>query len=228
MFASTRAFMFVMILIGVFVGVSHIDFFTPAPFDSVEVGFAEETPALNDKGLVIPASCASDPHFSGHCDPPTFEEEGGGSVPTIVAGDSVTLEWDCPFSTSSTGVNFSTGGAASGTAIVSPTETTTYQVICFHAGTGVLTVTVLSPEGDIRVVPTLIRPGDSTNLIWTASNVNSCTVTGPNGFTRTATSGNETIGPITAQETYSLDCLSDGDPVNEETTLLLIPQFIEF
>ncbi len=53
---------------------------------------------------------------------------------SIDQGDSASLSWSCGDSTSSSGDNFSTGGALSGTVSVSPTQTTSYTVWCNGPG----------------------------------------------------------------------------------------------
>jgi uncharacterized protein DUF4038/malectin (di-glucose binding ER protein)/collagenase-like protein with putative collagen-binding domain len=53
---------------------------------------------------------------------------------SIVSGNSSTLTWGSSGATSCTGTGFSTANATSGTAVVTPTATTTYSVSC--AGTG--------------------------------------------------------------------------------------------
>ncbi|OGI62781.1 hypothetical protein A2818_00860 [Candidatus Nomurabacteria bacterium RIFCSPHIGHO2_01_FULL_40_12] len=69
---------------------------------------------------------------------------GGGGSTTIYTGGSVTLEWSSDAS-SCTGTNFNTGGAPSGSVVVSPISTTTYTISCGSGAgetTGQWTVTV--------------------------------------------------------------------------------------
>ena len=66
---------------------------------------------------------------------------------TIDEGESSTLTWGAENVTECTGVNFSTGGAISGTLPVSPTDTTVYEITCTSGSASVSdteTVTVIS------------------------------------------------------------------------------------
>jgi hypothetical protein len=56
------------------------------------------------------------------------------SPTTITQGGSSTLSWSCSNATSCTGTNFSTGGAASGSVQVSPTQSTSYGGSCTGPG----------------------------------------------------------------------------------------------
>lgn len=53
---------------------------------------------------------------------------------SVGSGQSSTLQWSSSNANSCTGTNFSTGGATSGTATVSPTQNTTYTVTCTGQG----------------------------------------------------------------------------------------------
>ncbi len=53
---------------------------------------------------------------------------------SIIAGNNSAVSWSSTNTTSCTGTNFSTGGATSGTVVVSPGSTTTYTVTCTGAG----------------------------------------------------------------------------------------------
>ena len=66
------------------------------------------------------------------------------NVTTIYSGNEVTLSWICPAgSTSSTGINFNTGGVPSGNITLTPPSTTTYTVTCSPSGaSGSVTIKV--------------------------------------------------------------------------------------
>ena len=63
-------------------------------------------------------------------------DSGGGSATIdanpmpIYSGDSTTLTWSCGTSTSGSGTNFNTGGAVSGSLVITPPSTTTYTITC--------------------------------------------------------------------------------------------------
>ena len=215
------ALFILVVFISVFsiVGIS----FHNNPVSSVEVGFSALSPG--GIGAVIPASCGT-PHSGDLCTPPTFSNDCGG---TINSGGSCTLQWTCFDSPSSSGVNFSTGGATSGAVAVFPTSTTQFTVVCSNGGQAQQTVTVLNPEITITADPTLVQPGFTSEIEWVAENVTpgSCTVTGPS-FSETGESGTEDTAPITQQSTYVLACSTAGGPISESVVVNVVPTFEEF
>jgi hypothetical protein len=74
------------------------------------------------------------------------------SPTSVVQGGNSTLTWSSANATSCTGTNFSTGGATSGSVIVTPGTTTTYLLDCSGAGgnapqqSTTVTVTALPPN----------------------------------------------------------------------------------
>ncbi|MBI2618291.1 hypothetical protein HYW58_02460 [Candidatus Kaiserbacteria bacterium] len=202
--------------------------------NSVEVGVATLSPLGVSGGFAIPASCPSYAHNPGECTPPTFTATGGsgsGSNIFINEGSSATLEWQGFSSSSCSGVNFSTGGAVSGSAVVTPADTTQYTVICSNGGQSSVTVNVLHPDLSITATPSLLQSGDTTSIAWFATSVNSCSVSENNsGITDSwsGTSGTQISSPITEQTIYTLTCLTDGGALSESVTVNLIPVFQEF
>ena len=202
--------------------------------DSIEVGIATQSPLGERGGFAIPASCPSYAHNPGECTPPSFTAtsgSGSGSNVYINEGGSATLEWSGVSSSSCSGVNFSTGGAVSGSAEVTPSSTTQYTVICSNGGEASVTVTVLHPDLSITATPSLLQSGDTTSIAWSASSVNSCSVSEDNsGITDSwsGTSGTQISSPITEQTIYTLSCVTDGGAVAESVTVSLIPIFQEF
>lgn len=171
--------------------------------------------------------------------PPTFTGTGGssggsdglGSDVSINLGDSSTLTWECVDSTSSTGVNFSTGSAASGSTDVSPTVTTSYTLTCSNNGEGIVKVNVIDPVISITATPPLLRLNETSVIEWTTSSVNSCSVSEDNPDfvdSWSGTSGTQTTSPITGETIYTLSCQTDGGSVSENTKVRLIPTFKEF
>jgi hypothetical protein len=63
---------------------------------------------------------------------------------SISLGGSSTLTWGSNNATSCTGSNFSTGGATSGTLVVSPTVTTIYRVSCTDGSDSAQAQTIVS------------------------------------------------------------------------------------
>ena len=84
---------------------------------------------------------------------------------------------------------------------------------------------------DLRVIPSLIRNGNTTKVNWSATGVSSCTVTAPNGD---AWSGLQSIlggnisKPITGETTYALSCLAlDDTTLTKSATVRILPTFQE-
>ncbi|MCH7529590.1 hypothetical protein IIB50_00510 [Patescibacteria group bacterium] len=73
----------------------------------------------------------------------------------------------------------------------------------------------------------LIRSGTGTIIVWSATDVISCTISGPNGFNFTTTSGSQSTGPLTEQSTYTLSCETDTGPVSVGVTVNVLPVFEE-
>lgn len=81
---------------------------------------------------------------------------------------------------------------------------------------------------DFTVSPGLVRSGDSVTLMWSATDVSSCTVAGSNGDTWSGTSGNEISSAITVETTFVIACEeTDGDSVSETEVVKLVPSFEE-
>ncbi|MBY0473378.1 hypothetical protein K2Q00_03845, partial [Patescibacteria group bacterium] len=80
-------------------------------------------------------TCTSTPPPLSDC-PPTVTVAGPGGTPgptaNVIVGQTATITWSCPSSgnTSASGVNFSTGGAVSGSTGVVVTADKTYTVVC--------------------------------------------------------------------------------------------------
>ena len=168
--------------------------------------------------------------------PPSFigtqTGSGGnsGSNLTINEGDSVRLDWACSavYNTSASSLNFSTGGAVSGSETVTPADSITYTVACDDSGSSAnVSVNVLHPTLSISASPTRVRSGNASVISWSASNVNSCSVTGPGGAFGSGASGSQPTGPITGQSIYRLACTTDGGSVSASITVTIAPTFQE-
>jgi hypothetical protein len=87
------------------------------------------------------------------------------------------------------------------------------------------------PDLDLRVIPSLVRSGDTTKVNWSSVNVQSCTVSGENGDAWSgllSALGGNISKPITGETTYTLSCLAlDGSRLTKSTTVRIIPTFQE-
>jgi hypothetical protein len=86
--------------------------------------------------------------------------------------------------------------------------------------------------GQLQLIPSLVSPGESTQVHWNVSNAQSCTVTGTNGDSWTGLSspaGGETSKPITTQTIYTLSCQAYGTnpSLKESETVNVTPVYLE-
>lgn len=166
-------------------------------------------------GLIVPPIAIKQPTIS--CSPPVIEP-----------GEKALIKWQCFDSTDSAGFNFSTGGAVSGSAIVKPTDNSTeYTVVCSNNGQNSCFVAVNNPDLNISANPSRVRIGNKSTISWSAVNVNSCAVSGPN-FSATGISGSKQTAPIEQQSVYTLICQSDSGPSSKAVTIKINPDFTEF
>lgn len=152
---------------------------------------------------------------------------------TVDTGQSTKLTWSSTAATSCSSTGFSTGGATSNSSGVSSggltLNPTVFPLTCTGPGgtaTSYATVTVLQPQGSISVNPTRVAAGSNTTITWNASQVKSCTVTGP-GLSATDLSGSRDV-PITSQSTFMLTCQTNGSPLVQTATVNILLSFTEF
>ena len=143
---------------------------------------------------------------------------------TIIAGKTVQLAWSCaPISsdTSSSG-NFATGGALTGSLMVSPASTQSYALQCNPSGSQAnTTVTVVYPALNMSITPNPTRKNNSSTLQWSATNADSCTVTGP-GVSANSLTGTTTI-TVESRSTYTLLCQTGTGPMTVTKTVNVVP-----
>jgi len=123
----------------------------------------------------------------------------------ITEGNSSTLEWGSQEAEFCQGAGFDTGGQTSGSADVSPTETTTYQVTCEDEEENTVTdsVTVFLMDVDLTADPETITEGESSTLNWSSDHTISCQ---GDGFdTGGQTSGSVDVSP-SETTTYEITC----------------------
>ncbi|MDP3725701.1 MAG: hypothetical protein Q8R36_00715 [bacterium] len=212
---------------------------------SVEVGVVSLSPKGEAGGFAIPASCPSYEDTPGACNPPAASfvgvgNEGTGSPSsalTINVGESVTLTWDAaPEALSCGGLNFSTGGATEGSVVVTPLSTTSYSIICQYNASAYspstlsssVGVTVLNSTLTLTAAPAQVRSGNQSMIVWSATNVDSCTTTGPGGFSQNTISGSAPSGPLTQQSVFIFTCQNAGGTLSRSATVFIIPSFEEF
>ena len=151
---------------------------------------------------------------------------------TVQPGGTAILSWCCPGGGTSAGVNFSTGGAPSGTATVGVGN---YQLSC-PSGSGSQSIVIGAPLPTLvtfSVLPVRARRGVATPVTFTwkvLTPPSSCTITGPSGFTPltisptdNVTSSVSSTATINSPSVFTLTCGS----VSMTATISLVPMFIE-
>lgn len=89
----------------------------------------------------------------------------------------------------------------------------------------------ISPALNIRAIPSLVSPGKTSNINWSATNVATCTVQGDNGDSWVGTvspiSG-ETSSPITKKTVYTLTCKTRSNSIlTAKATVNILPTWVE-
>lgn len=180
--------------------------------------------------LVISRTRVADPDGPAPGPQPTVTLSANPT--SIPSGATSVLTWS---STNSNSCSASGGWSGSkapagGTQTVGPlTATQTYTLTCTATGgetaSQSATVTVASsvpvPTVTLSATPTSVASGTSSTLDWTSSNATTCTASG--GWTgNKATQGSQSVGPITAQTSYTLACSGAGGSAQRSVTVSLI------
>ena len=163
---------------------------------------------------------------------------GDCSNPPAAPNTPRTLTWNCPAPyTSSSGIGFSTGGALTGSITVSPTDTTDYEISCNPGNTATkITVSVVNPQLTLTAPTPRVRPGQTTSLVWSAAQVNSCMLSAPGGAVMANVAADENglivsrtnqTGVITGRSTYTLTCQTAIGARSVSVDVGLIPSVIE-
>lgn len=181
--------------------------------------------------LIAPEKCAPKP------EPQLPTVTLTASPTSITVGQSTTLTWTSSSATSCTAFLGWTGSKTlSGSQVVSPTETTTYQLDCTGPGgvgsdDAVVTVTVVEPNEptlELTANPMNLNEGSAgnatTTLSWNSTNATSCTAS--NGWSGgKAVDGSEIVEPTaTTSTTYVLTCTGDGGSVTDSVTVTVTPE----
>jgi len=162
----------------------------------------------------------------------------------INEGDPIRIRWTCYFSffgaaPYSTGTLFSTGGLVTDnileTGPIAP-GSYDYQLDCKNTGFRQQTVIVREPILDFNANPALIQLGGSSNIEWSVSGVNSCSVSGPSGFSFSSgdISGGgtwsdiQTVNNIVEQSVYTLTCQTNLRTIRKTAAVNINPNFQEF
>lgn len=130
--------------------------------------------------------------------PPTVDLVADPHV--IDSGESSTLSWTSTNATSCASTDFATGGATSGSVVVSPNHTEQYSISCAGpGGTAEDQVTVAvnapSPACTLNASSTSINPGESVTLSWESEFATSGSINGNIGAVSPASHGSIDVFP---------------------------------
>lgn len=170
--------------------------------------------------LISPSKCEQAP------EPQTPTVTLSVSPESITAGESSTLTWSSTDAVSCEAfLGWNDTKGLSGSEVVSPIVTTTYQLDCTGPG-GVgsddATVTVVveepdAPTVDITAEPMTITAGASSTLTWNSENADSCTAS--NGWSGTKDpDGTQVVTPAVTT-TYAIECTGDGGTAQGSVTV---------
>ncbi|MEK7555713.1 MAG: peptidoglycan-binding protein [Patescibacteria group bacterium] len=153
---------------------------------------------------------------------------------SLTKGESVTITWSTTnVSTCTAGEGWSGTKAASGSVVFSPTQTTTYTLLCTGTEGDTIakeiTITVTEPPPPTpppSTTPTLsfsantttLTQGQSTTLTWVSTNTTSCTASG--GWTGTKSLQGSSAKIPSQTTTYTLTCMNaTNESVSKNVTV---------
>jgi hypothetical protein len=100
-----------------------------------------------------------------------------------------------------------------------------------HVCSGGVCVPPNLPSGTITVSPSLVPPGATTRVIWSASDVSACTISEDSVAIDddwTGPSGAEISSALSERTTYTLACTgTDGSTLTDSATVNMVPGFRE-
>jgi hypothetical protein len=141
-------------------------------------------------------------------------------------GDTAVLTWGIisGTATSCTGTGFSTGAGSptsgsTATIIITPSNNN-FSVSCTGpGGTGnaSVSVTVRQPVLNVTGTPDLVAVGSQTTIAWSATDVDSCTISGP-GLSASGVTGSQPV-TINGRSTFTLSCQVAGSTVTKTTVV---------
>ena len=156
---------------------------------------------------------------------------------TGLAGVTVTLTGTGPGSaTTDSSGNYSFSNVANGSYTVTPSKTGyTFSPTNRTANVSganfivpnFVAIANSAPQVSITANPTRVPAGGGNSTIsWSASNVNSCIVSGP-GLSSTNLSGSQEVS-ISTQSTYTITCQTNNSPITQSVIVNIAPIFGEF
>lgn len=160
---------------------------------------------------------------------------GTAQAPTVVlnvdaaavaSGASVTFTWFTVGATACTASGAWSGSkATAGSETVGPlTASGTYVLTCSGSGgstnqsIAIAVAANAAPTLTLSANPTTVNTNGASTLTWSSTNATSCTASGAWTGSK-ATSGSQSVGPLTVTGTYTLNCSGTGGTVNKSATI---------
>ena len=119
----------------------------------------------------------------------------------------------------------------SGNDLVNSCTGATIQTCSFGCASGAC-IPPASLSATLNAAPSLLHRGNTTTVLWSSTNADSCTIQGTNGDSWTGTtSSGKTSSPIQGQTIYTLHCIgvADSNPpaIDKQAIVNIIPVFNE-
>jgi hypothetical protein len=153
------------------------------------------------------------------------------SPTSVTSGSSTTLTWSAANASSCTASGGWSGtlGVSGSKATSALSAATNFALACTGTGgsiskTVAVAVTSASqaaaPTVSLSASPASVQSGGTAVLTWSSTNASSCTASG--GWTGSkATSGSQTMGPLSANATYILNCTGAGGSAQQSAQVTL-------
>ncbi len=166
---------------------------------------------------------------------PTLTANGVTGSVSVSSGTSVTIAWDATnVGAAQCSIPELNATTVTGSVTFTATEPKTYTITCSTASGTVtksvivnviaganLTARVAGSAGAFSEGPLGVVTGTYVTLKWTSTNATNCSIT-PLSIT-IATSGETTVGPLTANTTYALSCAGTGGGNYDTLTINIVP-----
>jgi hypothetical protein len=116
---------------------------------------------------------------------------------------------------------------------VSPSQTTTYTVVCRNGSNSATASTMLNVvttafDMTFNASPLLVRTGSQSTLTWTLGRSPTCSLSGPGVQRSNITTSGTQVVTVSESSTYSLTCRKGQTVETRDVTIRIIPSIGEF
>ena len=150
--------------------------------------------------------------------PPPTVSLSASSV-SVNIGNSTTLSWysnDAVACQATSPALWTLSTATSGSQIINPKSTATYQLICRNSWGSISSTPItikVPPTVTLSASSTSIAAGNPVTLSWSSTNADDCQAVSPTLWTPSkAVSGSKSVYP-TITTTYTLECIGSGENI---------------